>query len=106
MNDIPDPNASSTGWSWQIGPAFLAILVQAVVGVFMLGGIWYRIDTSFSKIDVLATKLDVYENQTTAKQNRFEIFMAKVQTSYDAIKDRLSRVENKIDQQGPLPPKL
>ena len=107
MNDIPGPKASLSGWTWQVGPAFLAILVQAVIAIFMLGGIWYRIDTSFSKIDTLSTKLDVYENQTTAKQNRFEVFMAKVQTSYDAIKDRLSRVENKIDQQAPtLPPKL
>lgn len=101
MNDIPDPKNPKATWTWQVGPAFIGIIIQIIVGVFMLGGIWYRLDTSFSKIDTLTTKLDVVQQATDAKLNRFEVFMAKVSASYDSIKDRLTRVENKMDASQP-----
>ena len=102
MNDIPDGKPKA--WTWQVGPAFISIIIQAVIFIFMLGSIWYRIDSSFTKIDVLSAKLDVVQQSANDKLNRFEIFMAQVQTSYDAIKDRLARVENKIDSGQPSKP--
>ena len=102
MNDIT--GTGQNRWTWQVGPAFIAIVLQAVVAIFMMGGIWYRIDTSFSKIDSLTVKIDTVQQSANDKLTRFEIFMAKVQASYDSIKERLARVENKIDQTQPRQP--
>jgi hypothetical protein len=83
--------------TWQVGPAFFGIVLQLVAGAFAAGAIYYRLDANITKVDLLAAKVEASQNVTVDKFARVDMFTNELKISYDYIRERLARMENKLD---------
>lgn len=95
MTDLASQDRFRFTKDW--GLTFIAMIVQVVVLAFGLGAAYFRLDDNVAKTTTLITKFDAAQSETNKKFENVSVFIGEVKANYDAIKDRLARVESKID---------
>ena len=102
MSDIQpshDTQKPSGGFRFtkEWGVTFIAILAQIVIFSFWSGVNYFRLDSNVTKTDMLIVKFDTSRVDNDHRFERIAVYMGELKSNYDAIKERLVRLENKSD---------
>ena len=87
-------------FNWQIGPAFLMAVLNVLVGAFWAGAIYFKVSQNITDSETWHQQEIALHREFTDHFSKLDNVVVQVQAEYDAMRDRLSRVENRQDQSG------
>lgn len=94
----PDPiDLSKSRITWQMGPAFFAVMAQTIAGIIAVTMLYAGLNNTAANTKATADHLETIVERMQAQQGTTGERLVKVETKLDTLGTTVSRIDAKLD---------